>query len=203
MAEIVRRLKIYRLLVGRPCAHCGDELALGEAGAVCEACESAHHERCWDQKNGCGNKDCVNAPLRELKAIPRPLYEESVKPLRPGESRCPFCGDIINNQFCVRCSQPVLSAETGVAGMPPGAFVTTRAPEAGEAIKYAIIGIFCLPFVFGFLAIRSGSRAKEQIAQNPRLEGAGLATFAQVLGAIELALTAIFFLRLLSGMPPY
>ena len=200
MDEIVRRLKIHRLLTGRPCTHCGDELAMGEAGAVCEACESPHHERCWDQKNGCGNKDCVNAPLTVLTAIPTPVYE---KPLQPGESRCPYCSDIIDGPFCMRCNQVVVPAGVNIPMMPSVAFSTTRAPEASEAIKYAIIGLFCLGFIFGFLAIRSGIKAKEQIARNPRLEGAGLATFAQVLGAFEILLTVIVFLRLLSGPAPY
>ncbi|HEV7374102.1 MAG TPA: RING finger protein [Pyrinomonadaceae bacterium] len=189
MAETVKRLKINKLLASQPCMHCGDELLLGEAGAVCEACESPHHERCWDEKNGCGNKECINAPLAMLPGM--------LQPLRPGESRCPSCGDIIDNQFCLRCNAPTI----GEGYSTSGAYVTTRASEVGEAIGYAIIGLFCVGFILGFLAIRSGSKAKEHIALDPRLDGAGLATFAQGLGAFEIVAAVIIFLRVFSGRP--
>lgn len=204
MAEIVKRLKINKLLASQPCAHCGDELLLGEPGVVCEACESPHHERCWDEKNGCGNKECINAPLTVLPGMPAPVRTVYETTLRPGESRCPSCGDIVDNQFCMQCNQPIFSDGTYVPSTRgPGAFVTTRAPEAGEAIKYAIIGLFCLGFIFGFMAIRSGGKAREQIARNPSLDGAGLATFAQVLGGLEIMLWLVFFLRLMLGQAPY
>jgi hypothetical protein len=197
MAETVKRLKINKLLASQPCTHCGDELLLGEAGAVCEACESPHHERCWDQMNGCGNKECINAPLAMLPGMLQPLRPVYEKPLRPGESRCPSCGDIIDNQFCLQCNAPTI----GEGYSTSGAYVTTRAPEVGEALRYAIIGLFCFGFILGFLAIRSGSKAKEHIARDPRLDGAGLATFAQGLGAFEIVASVVVFLRVFSGRP--
>jgi len=60
--------------------------------------------------------------------------------------------------------------------------------EAKEALKYAIIGIFCLGIILGPIAIWKGSSAKRQIAADPRLGGEGLATAAQVIGGIEILL---------------
>jgi hypothetical protein len=124
-----------------------------------------------------------------------PLRPE--KRLLPGESLCPTCGDIIDNQFCLRCNQPNLSQDV-YAPSAPGAYFTTRAPGVEEAIRYAVLGIFCAGFIFGFLAIRSGSKAKDQIARDPRLDGAGLATFAQILGAFDIVAWVIGLLRIAS-----
>ena len=61
-------------------------------------------------------------------------------------------------------------------------------PEAKEAIRFAIIGLFCFGFVLGPLAIIRGTAAKKSIAMNPTLEGEGLATAAQIIGGIEVLL---------------
>ncbi len=186
MAEPARRQKINKRYEGAPCTWCGDALALGAAGVVCEACESPHHERCWDEHNGCGSTQCVNAPLAVLPELETKAKE---KPLRPGETRCPNCGDVVTGDFCLRCNLPT----TGGAGMP----AATMPPEVKNAITYAIVGLFCIGFYFGYKAFQSGREAKERIARDPRLYGSGLATFAQILGVFDIvAWVFAFFVRL-------
>jgi hypothetical protein len=71
-------------------------------------------------------------------------------------------------------------------------------PLASEALKYAIVGIFCCGIVLGPLAIKKGLDAKRMIAMNPGMSGDGKATAAIVIGAIEIVLTIVSILMRLS-----
>ena|SRR5215207_5482307 len=177
MSETVRRLKVNRRYEGAACRWCGDALTIGEDGAICEVCESPHHALCWDKQNGCNGDSCVNRPLQQLANV-APVATTPLRELKPGESVCPSCGDIVSG-FCFRCSQAPEGEYTGEK---------RTVSEAKEALKYAIIGIFCLGIILGPIAIWKGSSAKRQIAADPRLGGEGLATAAQVIGGIEILL---------------
>jgi len=67
-------------------------------------------------------------------------------------------------------------------------------PEANRALTYAIIGLFCLGFVLGPMAIVKGTSAKKQIAADPRYSGESAATAAQIIGGIEVALYVLYIL---------
>lgn len=67
-------------------------------------------------------------------------------------------------------------------------------PEANEALRYAIIGIFCLGFVLGPMAIMKGTSAKKRIAADPSWGGEGTATAAQIIGGIEVGLYVLYIL---------
>lgn len=194
MSETVRRLKINKRYEGLLCRWCHDSLILGEDGAICEACESPHHVRCWDQHNGCnGDPSCVNRPLQQLAGVATAAAPRPVRQLSPGESFCPSCGDIVYG-VCFRCRQPVASGEyTGVK---------QTAPEAKEALKYAIIGLFCFGIILGPLAIARGASAKRTIAADPRYEGEGIATAAQIIGGIEIGLFVLYILSAIAGGRP-
>jgi hypothetical protein len=56
--------------------------------------------------------------------------------------------------------------------------------EAGEALKYAILGIFCLGFIFGPMSIFKALDAKSIIAKDQSLSGSGKATAALIIGCI-------------------
>lgn len=183
MSETVRRLKINRLYEGSPCTWCGDALAVGDDGAICEACESPHHARCWDQHNGCNGPSCVNRPLQQLQDVVPDNTKPSPK-LNPGETVCPSCGDVVSG-FCFRCGQSSIGEFTGEK---------VTSPDAKDAMKYAIIGLFCFGIILGPIAISKGAAAKRQIALDPRLTGEGLATAAQVIGGIEIVLFILGFL---------
>ena len=72
-------------------------------------------------------------------------------------------------------------------------------PEAKEALKYAIIGIFCFGFVLGPMAIVKGTSAKKAIAMDPRYDGEGMATAAQIIGGIVCLLSLLYIVGLITG----
>ena len=191
MIGTVRRLKINRVYEGETCRWCGNLLVLGEDGAICESCHSPHHSHCWDQQNGCnGDASCVNRPLQQLAGAAPVAATRPMRQLNPGENFCPTCGDVVSG-VCFRCRQPVFGGEyTGVK---------QTAPEASEALRYAIIGLFCFGVILGPLAIAKGASAKRTIAMDPRYEGEGIATAAQIIGGIELGLFVLYIIAAIAG----
>jgi len=105
--------------------------------------------------------------------------------LAAGESFCATCGDIISG-YCFQCRN-LYPQKTYT-----GARMTL--PEANEALRYAIIGLFCFGFVLGPIAIVKGTSAKKQIAADPRYEGEGAATAAQIIGGIEVGFYLLYIL---------
>lgn len=59
--------------------------------------------------------------------------------------------------------------------------------EAGEALKFALIGIFCVGFILGPMAIAKAVNAKKLMRDDPALLGSGKANAAIVVGIIVLA----------------
>lgn len=196
MSETVRRLKINKRYEGAPCKWCGDLLLLGEDGAICAACESPHHTRCWDKENGCNGPGCVNRPMQQLKDVAPAgvgvgVTQRVSRPLAPGEMVCPTCGDVVSGSFCFRCRNLSAVDYTGPK---------ETLPEAKEALKLAIIGIFCFGIVLGPMAIVKATSAKKTIAQDPRYEGEGVATAAQIIGGIVTLLYVVNILVLIGGV---
>ncbi|HEX8456646.1 MAG TPA: RING finger protein [Pyrinomonadaceae bacterium] len=218
MTGMVRRLKINKRYATAACAWCGDALALAEDGVVCEACETPHHARCWDERNGCGQTSCINAPLRQ---DPTASVWEEQSPLH--EMPCPHCRKSlpVGTSRCPDCQR-----FTTPSGLYEGERKTSG--EARDAFFLGLFGVFVPPIlnlVFmnssfqsagvakwlplfiglrcGWNAIQKAGVAKIQISNDQTLKGAGLATAAKVLGCIALALPVlgivIFILVLMNG----
>lgn len=68
---------------------------------------------------------------------------------------------------------------------------TMPCKEAGEALTYAIIGIFCFGIILEPIAIYKALKAKKMIAANPRLTGSGKATAALIIAVVALGLWVI------------
>ena len=68
---------------------------------------------------------------------------------------------------------------------------TIPCKEASEALKYAIIGIFCFGIILEPIAISKAMKAKKMIEMNPRLTGSGKATAAMIIGCVALVLWVI------------
>lgn len=99
------------------------------------------------------------------------------------EAFCPNClVEMHGQKYCAACKvmavrgQPVLAEEA-----------TIPCEEAGEALKYAIISLFCFGFILGPIAISKALKARKLINMDPRLTGSGKATAALVIGAVALA----------------
>ncbi len=128
---------------------------------------------------------CVNHPAVAAKARCTGCAEE-------------FCGQclvaIAGNQYCAKCKVMAVTQQ------PVGGNQRTRTcVEAGEALKYAIIGIFCFGFILGPMAIHKALKAKKQIADDPRLDGSGKATAALIIGIIVCVLWVLGVIARVNG----
>lgn len=102
---------------------------------------------------------------------------------RCAEAFCPNClVDIHGKSYCGSCK--VLA----VRGTPGVESAMLPCPEASEALKYAIIGIFCFGIILEPLAIAKALKAKKMIALNPQLSGSGKVSAALIIGIVGLVL---------------
>ena len=97
----------------------------------------------------------------------------------------PFCSDCLvpvqGKRYCGECKVMALQGKA-----PPIPERQMRpCEEASEALKYAIIGIFCFGIILGPMAISKALKAKKQIEADPRLTGSGKATAALTIGVID------------------
>ncbi len=98
----------------------------------------------------------------------------------------PFCADCLvelhGEKYCGSCKV------MAVQGRPPAAAPTIPCKEADDALKYAIIGIFCFGIILEPMAISKALKAKKMMSLNPNLSGSGKATAALVIGIVGLGL---------------
>ncbi len=110
----------------------------------------------------------------------------------PAVDRCAGCAeafcssclvDMHGQKYCGACKvmavrgQPVMSEEAMIP-----------CKEAGEALTYAIVSLFCCGVILGPMAISKALKAKKMIELNPRLSGSGKATAAIIIGTVALVL---------------
>ena len=185
MAEtIVRELKINKRYAGKPCGWCGHELLIGDDGAICEACESGHHARCWQDHSGRGLSTCVSAPLRDLGLL------ENTRRLRSDEKVCRHCEQLVyvDADICPHCGQ-IVTAD----GIYRGKQTTAR--EAKLAIMFSIGGLFfVLGLVLGPMAFLKGLDAEKAIAANPQLRGRPMAIAGRIIGIIDVLVWLTYLL---------
>ena len=106
--------------------------------------------------------------------------------------RCAGCAE----PFCQNCLVEVLgqwycgSCKTMALQNQPIGYEAATIPckEADEALKYAIIGIFCFGIILEPMALVKASKAKKMIALNPRLSGSGKVTATYIIASIALVL---------------
>lgn len=95
----------------------------------------------------------------------------------------PFCANCLvevhGQKYCGQCKVLALQGRTSV---PVEA--TTPCQEANDALKYALIGLFCFGIYFGPKAISRAMKAKSMIDTDPMLTGSGKANAALVIGII-------------------
>lgn len=113
-------------------------------------------------------------------------------PSLPAVDRCAGCME----SFCANCLVMVRgrkycsSCKVMAFGSRPMVFEQATEPckEAGEALKYAIIGLFCFGIILEPIAILKAVQARRLINANPNLTGSGKATAALIIGFVGLAL---------------
>jgi len=98
----------------------------------------------------------------------------------------PFCGNCLVNvqgrNYCGSCKA------MAVAGTPMIEGATMPCKEANEALKYAIVGLFCFGIILEPIALVKASKAKKMIAMNPRLTGSGKVTATYIIASIGLVM---------------
>jgi hypothetical protein len=99
----------------------------------------------------------------------------------------PFCNNCLvtirGRKFCGSCKITALGSSLPVVEM-----ATEPCAEAAEALKYAIIGIFCFGIFLEPIAISKALKAKKLIAANPNLTGEGKANAALIIAILGLVL---------------
>ncbi len=109
----------------------------------------------------------------------------------------PFCVNCLvtvgGNAYCAKCKVMAVTKQ------PVADSGTRPCPEAGEALKYAILGIFCFGIILGPMAVYKALNVKKMIADDPRLEGGGKATAALIIGIIVCILWVLGMIAKVSG----
>jgi hypothetical protein len=111
----------------------------------------------------------------------------------------PFCADCLvdihGQKYCAACKTMALRG-----GPPVVEEATIPCKEANDALKYAIIGIFCFGIVLEPIAISKALKAKKMMAMNPRLSGSGKATAAIIIGIVALILWILGMVSRISSL---
>jgi hypothetical protein len=115
------------------------------------------------------------------------------------EAFCANClVDIGGRQYCGSCK----TMEAGAAGsMPEEATIPCK--EASEALTYSIVGLFCFGFILEPIALVKAFKAKQMIAENPRLAGSGKVTAAIIIGIVGLVLWVVGLIARFSQQMPH
>ena len=113
------------------------------------------------------------------------------------ESYCANClVNVRGARYCASCKGMAISGP-GPAPYPAGE--VPPCPEANEALRYALFGLFCIGIILEPIAISKGLAARRKIAANPGMAGGGKAIAAIVIGSIVMALWVIGILVRLNG----
>jgi uncharacterized protein (DUF983 family) len=184
MSETNRRLKVNKRLAEQSCSHCNAALAFGQDAVVCLKCEKGYHAECWDKKGGCATAGCENAAVPRLDS----QAAQAAKEVPAGKRECPHCGRLYRTgmKFCPSCKK---------APTPSGEYhgPKTNAPGAVAALVFGIVAIPTC-FVFGIVAIVKANEAHKEIARDPTLGGAGMATAGKVIGIVAIVLHALLIM---------
>ncbi len=101
----------------------------------------------------------------------------------------PFCGDCLvdmhGQKYCGSCKVMAIKAPIVLEE------ATLPCQEANDALKYAIIGIFCFGIILEPMAFAKALKAKQMIDMDPRLAGSGKVTVAIIMSVIAMALWII------------
>lgn len=110
----------------------------------------------------------------------------------------PFCAECLvelhGQKYCGSCKVMALQ------GQPSAVAPTIPCKEADDALKYAIIGIFCFGIILEPIAISKAVKAKRMMSLNPNLAGSGKATASLIIGIVGLVLWVLGLIARLSEL---
>lgn len=78
--------------IGKICPFCKTEIKEGDSVKVCSACGIPHHEKCWEENNGCTTLGCSEQHYEAQNTNPMDVCKKCGTPLGEGQAFCPKCG---------------------------------------------------------------------------------------------------------------
>jgi hypothetical protein len=107
---------------------------------------------------------------------------------------------VADDRYCGQCKYMAVKCRP-VFPMPQIAgFDNTVSEDATEALKYAVIGIFCLGIILAPIAISKALEARRKIRNNPGMQGEGKANAALIISFMVLVLWVFNAIGKLSEM---
>ena len=102
IASLPQRMRANRLVAGRICPGCHNEIELGDLVTNCQGCGASSHDECHKAAGGCPNPRCHNhvyqAPAQQQALAPAPPlidagFDNNYMVQRT--KACPYCGETI------------------------------------------------------------------------------------------------------------
>jgi hypothetical protein len=118
-------------------------------------------------------------------------------PQTPAAATCvgcaePFCKNCLvqlaGQSYCGSCKVLALNGR-----VPTLENRLRPCKEAGDALKFAFIGLFCFGFILGPMAIGKAIGAKKLMRDDPTLLGSGKANAALIIGILALLVWVMNF----------
>ena len=78
--------------VGKICPFCRTELKEEDTIKVCPACNTPHHEACWEVNNGCTTFGCSEQHYEAPSTTSANVCQNCGTALKDGQNFCPKCG---------------------------------------------------------------------------------------------------------------
>ncbi len=103
----LERMRANRVLAGRICPGCGQEIDLGDDVFNCPSCNVTMHFACREQHGGCANPDCPAYQAAAPAAAAAPAGGAAAPPAGADLVPCRFCGEPITRQArrCLYCGE--------------------------------------------------------------------------------------------------
>ena len=123
-------VRANRLLAGRPCPACGEDILLGDEVVRCARCDGVSHSGCWRERGGCASQACQAGGIMGSATL-EPSTAQPTEPCRACAEQIP-----VDAKFCPFCSEPV----GGVLADMPNAFIAKKGAFCTKAWSFRIAG---------------------------------------------------------------
>jgi hypothetical protein len=97
--EFPERMRANKVLAGRVCPGCSNEIELGDDAWNCQTCNSTMHQACYENTKCCGNPQCRSRPKASTAQFDSLSLSPTASPGKTadavGHTACRFCGEMI------------------------------------------------------------------------------------------------------------
>jgi hypothetical protein len=199
-----------RRVLETSCSICGKGFQMAEEVYQCQNCAGYHHLACWDSVGQCpqpvtmpasGQVGWQSAPTNTVvpnSAQTVPFQDKPAQTLAPDERYCPSCRNIIKQQAlkCRICGVPLHSE---MIGQIPQHVADEIEERASNALKYSLIGLVCVGFIFEPMAIFNGAKALRLMGQYPDYVSGSSARGKALAGVIIGSIIVVMYVLIIFG----